>query len=89
MHLAARVVFQNLECLMRFGPPRSIASSAETMENLGTETSALWRNWTEQIAKVCLMLCVSVTCPAYLRHLEYVVTRHVKSQSSCPTYVTP
>lgn len=56
MHLIHRVVFQNLECLQRFGLPRSMASNAELLANteqeLSSEQHALW--WHVQLIKVAL-----------------------------------
>ena len=72
VHITHRVVFQNLECLQRFGPPRSMASNAELLANtegqLSSEQHALWCKWHIQLMKVapsklphaqCCMHCAS------------------------------
>ena len=56
MHIAHRVVFQNLECLQRFGLPRPMPSNAELLANtdgeLSSERHAAWSLWHAQLLKV-------------------------------------
>ncbi len=52
---AARVLFQNAECLKRYGAPRCVASSAEVVDSQDEATHMLWQSWSLQTHKVLML----------------------------------
>ena len=93
MHIIHRVVFQNLECLQRFGLPRGMASNAELLanmeEDLNSEQHALWLKWHVQLIKVALSklsACIVVHAFAACKVLHALCRMHC---AACTVLLPP
>ena len=53
---SARVLFQNADCLRRFGPPRTMEEYHQAVRDLSYEDQVFRRNWMLQIAQVSVCL---------------------------------